>query len=88
MYKLGYIGLLPSITFANHGSMVLRVDIKKGVELLNNGVIHIEYPGLQYALENAIKQKRIKVSLNPEKADAFIIAVRTSIIMTNTSHVI
>jgi UDP-N-acetyl-D-mannosaminuronic acid dehydrogenase len=75
---LGYIGLPTSITFANFGVNVVGVDVKPEViDLLNNGVIHIEEPGLQEALKTAIENGSFKASLQPEKADVFIVAVPT-----------
>ena len=75
---LGYIGLPTSIMFANHGVDVVGVDVKKeAVDMLNGGTIHIEEPGLQEALENAIEKGNFRASLTPEKADVFIIAVPT-----------
>ncbi|MCM3742053.1 nucleotide sugar dehydrogenase [Oceanobacillus luteolus] len=75
---LGYIGLPTSIMFANYGVEVVGVDVKKeAVDMLNSGSIHIEEPGLQEALENAMEKGNFRASLTPEKADAFIIAVPT-----------
>ncbi len=75
---LGYIGLPTSIMFANHDVEVLGVDVKReAVEMLNNGQIHIEEPGLQEALEKAIASGNFKASLEPQPADVFIIAVPT-----------
>lgn len=75
---LGYIGLPTSIMFANYGVKVVGVDVKKeAVDLLNSGTIHIEEPGLQEALENALEKGNFQASLKPENADAFIIAVPT-----------
>jgi UDP-N-acetyl-D-mannosaminuronic acid dehydrogenase len=75
---LGYIGLPTSITFANFGVEVVGVDVRQDIiDLLNNGYIHIEEPGLQDALESAIKRGNFRASLQPELADAFIIAVPT-----------
>ncbi|MRG85086.1 nucleotide sugar dehydrogenase [Salinibacillus xinjiangensis] len=75
---LGYIGLPTSIMFASHDVDVVGVDVKKeAVDLLNNGQIHIEEPGLQDALESVLKVGKFKASLEPEKADTFIIAVPT-----------
>ena len=75
---LGYIGLPTSIMFANYGVDVLGVDVKQeAVDMLNSGQIHIEEPGLQEALDNAIVKGTFKASLKPEKADAFILAVPT-----------
>ncbi|WP_453993273.1 nucleotide sugar dehydrogenase [Bacillus nitroreducens] len=75
---LGYIGLPTSIMFAKHDVEVVGVDIKKEViDSLNSGKIHIEEPGLQEALEEVINKGTFKASLEPEKADAFIISVPT-----------
>ena len=75
---LGYIGLPTSIMFAKHDVDVVGVDIKQSViDSLNNGQIHIEEPGLQEALEEVIEKNKFKASMEPEKADAFIIAVPT-----------
>src|SRR5690606_931788 len=73
---LGYIGLPTSIMFAKHGVNVVGVDVNpKVIDSLNNGKIHIEEPGLQEALEEVIAKGNFKASLQPEKADAFIISV-------------
>ncbi len=75
---LGYIGLPTSIMFAKHGVEVVGVDIKPEViESLNAGKIHIEEPGLQEALNEAVEKNTFRASLSPEKADAFIISVPT-----------
>lgn len=75
---LGYIGLPTSIMFAKHGVEVVGVDVKQEViDSLNNGMIHIEEPGLQEALNEVIEKGTFKASLNAEKANAFIIAVPT-----------
>ena len=75
---LGYIGLPTSIMFANHGVDVVGVDVNPSViEKLNSGSIHIEEPGLQEAYMNALDKGKFKASLEPEKADAFIVAVPT-----------
>lgn len=75
---LGYIGLPTSIMFAKHGVEVVGVDIKQSVvDSLNSGRIHIEEPGLQDALEEVIASNKFKASMEPEKADAFIISVPT-----------
>ena len=45
---LGYIGLPTSAMFASHNCEVVGVDIKQEVvELLNQGHINIEEPGLE-----------------------------------------
>ncbi|HBV02907.1 MAG TPA: nucleotide sugar dehydrogenase [Staphylococcus sp.] len=75
---LGYIGLPTSIMFAKHGVDVVGVDInKEAVDKLNNGQIHIEEPGLQEVYEEVLAKDKFKASLEPERADTFIIAVPT-----------
>lgn len=75
---LGYIGLPTSIMFAKHDVEVVGVDVKQEViDLLNQGTIHIEEPGLQDALNEVIEKGTFRASLEPEKANAFIIAVPT-----------
>ncbi|MGM0876425.1 MAG: nucleotide sugar dehydrogenase [Bacillota bacterium] len=75
---LGYIGLPTSIMFAKHDVKVVGVDVKPEViDSLNSGKIHIEEPGLQEALEEVVAKGTFKAALQPEKADAFIVAVPT-----------
>jgi len=77
---LGYIGLPTSAMFATHGVNVIGVDINEEiVEILNNGDIHIEEPGLKTVVQAAIRSGNLRVACEPEPADAFIIAVPTPI---------
>ena len=75
---LGYIGLPTASTFAAHGLKVVGVDINPHViETLQNGDIHIHEPGLREVVESALDSGNLTVSLHPEEADAFLIAVPT-----------
>lgn len=75
---LGYIGLPTAATFVMHGLDVTGVDTNQDiVEILNNGGVHIHEPGLRSAVMTAIETGRFKAALEPEEADAFIIAVPT-----------
>lgn len=75
---LGYIGLPTSIMFAKHNVEVVGVDVSpRVIDSLNSGKIHIEEPGLQEALNEVIEKGTFRASLEPEQADAFIIAVPT-----------
>jgi UDP-N-acetyl-D-mannosaminuronic acid dehydrogenase len=75
---LGYIGLPTSIMFAKHNVEVVGIDVKQEViDSLNSGRIHIEEPGLQAALEDVIAKGTFRASIQPEKANAFIISVPT-----------
>lgn len=75
---LGYIGLPTSAMFAQAGLEVVGVDINPhAVELLNQGKIHIEEPGLGELIQDVVRQGKFRAQLEPEAADAFIIAVPT-----------
>ena len=82
----GYIGLPTAALFAKSGCNVVGVDVVKDViDNLNEGKIHIEEPELGELIEIAIKNGQYKASLEPEKADAFIITVPTPYIAENYS---
>jgi UDP-N-acetyl-D-mannosaminuronic acid dehydrogenase len=75
---LGYIGLPTASTFATHGLRVVGVDINLHViETLQKGIIHIHEPSLQAVVESALTSGNLTISLQPEEADAFLIAVPT-----------
>lgn len=75
---LGYIGLPTASTFAAHGIHTLGVDVNPHViETLNQGKIHIHEPGLRDAVTKAVQTGNFKAAVQPEEADAFIIAVPT-----------
>lgn len=75
---LGYIGLPTSAMFAQSGCEVIGVDISdRVVNMLNQGHIHIEEPGLEEVVKAQVQNGNFRASLVPEKADAFIIAVPT-----------
>jgi UDP-N-acetyl-D-mannosaminuronic acid dehydrogenase len=75
---LGYIGLPTASTFATHGLKVVGVDINRHIiETLQHGNIHIHEAGLRTAVESALFSGNLTVSLQPEEADAFLIAVPT-----------
>jgi UDP-N-acetyl-D-mannosaminuronic acid dehydrogenase len=75
---LGYIGLPTASTFATHGVRVVGVDINRQIiQTLQNGNIHIHEPGLRMIVESALQSGNLTVSLQPEEADAFLIAVPT-----------
>ena len=82
----GYIGLPTAALFARNHCKVVGVDInEKMIENLNNGIIHIEEPGISDIIKQALKNKVYKASLKPENADAFIITVPTPYIPENYS---
>lgn len=77
---LGYIGLPTASVFASNGYQVLGVDVNpRIVDTINRGGIHIEEPGLKTVVQAAIHSGKLKASLVPMEADAFILAVPTPI---------
>ncbi len=78
MIGLGYIGLPTAAILAGHGIEVVGVDInKKAVDTINQGKIHIVEPDLEAVVHSAVMSGRLRASVKPEKAEAFIIAVPT-----------
>lgn len=75
---LGYIGLPTASTFAKSGIQVIGVDVNPHVvSSLQNGRVHIHEPGLNELVQDSFQSGKFIVKENPEKADAFIIAVPT-----------
>jgi len=75
---MGYIGLPTACMLANRGFEVLGVDVDEEIiNKLNFGKLHIEEPELERIFLKAFKNKKIKVSLELEKSDVFIITVPT-----------
>ncbi len=82
----GYIGLPTAALFAKHNCDVVGVDINKEmIDDLNNGIVHIEEPGISESINNAIVEGRYHASLSPEDADVFIITVPTPYLVENLS---
>lgn len=75
---MGYIGLPTAAMFASRGVQVVGVDVNQRIlSTLRNGGLHIREPGLKEAFEQALSAGNLRVSDQPEPADAFIIAVPT-----------
>jgi UDP-N-acetyl-D-mannosaminuronic acid dehydrogenase len=78
---MGYIGLPTASMFAKSGLHVVGVDINRRViDVLRNGEIHIQEPGLRALVQEAFDSGRLRVADRPESADAFVIAVPTPIL--------
>ena len=55
---LGYIGLPTATLIANNGFQVYGMDpVKKVVETINQGKIHIVEPGLEELVKKAVKYR-------------------------------
>ena len=74
---LGYIGLPTSAILATCRE-VIGVDIHQHIiETVNAGQVHIVEPELEQLVKQVVQNKKLKASLQPETADAFIITVPT-----------
>ena len=75
---LGYIGLPTAATLASRGIDVIGVDVNPHVvKAINAGQSHFTEPDLDMLLRAATTLGRLRATLKPEHADAFIIAVPT-----------
>ncbi len=75
---LGYIGLPTAAALADSGVKVIGVDVNKhAVDTINRGAIHIIEPDLDAVVQRCVQSGRLKATLSPEPADAFLIAVPT-----------
>lgn len=78
---LGYIGLPTASILATHSFDVVGVDVNPQViEAISESNGHIEEPGLGDLVQAVVESGSLKVSIRPEEADAFIIAVSTPLI--------
>ncbi len=83
---LGYIGLPTASMFATHGLQVRGVDVKQEVvEILNQGEIHIQEPGLKTVVQAALGSGNLSISTQVMPSDVFIIAVPTPITAEKTA---
>jgi UDP-N-acetyl-D-mannosaminuronic acid dehydrogenase len=75
---LGYIGLPAAAAMAARGIRVTGVDIRESiVETINRGEIHIVEPGLERLVKEVVSMGLLRATTEPERADAFVIAVPT-----------
>lgn len=75
---LGYIGLPTAAMFASRKKKVIGVDVNQhAVNTINKGQIHIVEPDLDMLVHAAVTEGYLRATVNPEPADAFLIAVPT-----------
>ena len=75
---LGYIGLPTASVLATKGFSVLGVDVKQSIiDTINRGEVHIVEPDLHRLVRSAVDSRKLTASLEPQKADIFVIAVPT-----------
>ncbi|ODU66947.1 MAG: UDP-N-acetyl-D-mannosaminuronic acid dehydrogenase [Rhodanobacter sp. SCN 65-17] len=77
---LGYIGLPTATMFASCGQKVIGVDVNRfAVDTINRGGTHIIEPGLDELVHKVVADGLLKATLEPEPADAFVVAVPTPV---------
>ena len=75
---LGYIGLPTAAVIASRRKEVVGLDVSpRVVETVNKGAIHIVEPELDMIVHAAVKEGYLRATMEPEPADAFLIAVPT-----------
>ncbi len=75
---LGYIGLPTAAVLASRGIDVIGVDVtEKAVDTINRGEIYIVEPDLDIIVKAVVTTGKLRATLTPEPADAFMIAVPT-----------
>ena len=75
---LGYIGLPTAAVIASRGIEVIGIDVSaNAVDTINKGQVHIVEPDLDMVVQAAVTMGKLRASLVPEPADAFMIAVPT-----------
>ncbi|WP_088330306.1 UDP-N-acetyl-D-mannosamine dehydrogenase [Lacimicrobium sp. SS2-24] len=75
---LGYIGLPTAAVIASRGIEVIGIDVsQKAVDTINQGKVHIVEPDLDMVVQAAVTMGKLRASMSPEPADAFMIAVPT-----------
>ncbi|MGH8080979.1 MAG: UDP-N-acetyl-D-mannosamine dehydrogenase [Lysobacter sp.] len=75
---LGYIGLPTAAAFAAVRKQVIGIDVNRQiVDTINRGEIHIVEPDLDVAVRAAVSGGFLRASVQPESADAYLIAVPT-----------
>lgn len=78
---LGYIGLPTAAVIASRGVDVVGVDVSPTtVDIINRGEVHIVEPDLDIVVRGAVSTGRLRATLEPEPADAFMVAVPTPLI--------
>lgn len=75
---LGYIGLPTAAMFASRKVEVIGVDVNpRAVDTINRGGIHIVEPDLDMIVHASVHEGYLRATLEPEPAEAFLIAVPT-----------
>ena len=74
---LGYVGLPTAALFAGRGIQVIGVDVNpQTVDRVNQGKVPIAEPGLDAVVNEAVAEGKLRATLVPEPADAFVVGCR------------
>lgn len=85
---LGYIGLPTAAMFASRKKQVIGVDVNQNaVDIINRGEIHIVEPDLDMIVHAAVTEGYLKAVTTPEPADAFLIAVPTPFLESESNEI-
>lgn len=75
---MGYIGLPTAAVFADNGIDTVGVDVNPdAVDSINRGRPHIVEPELDVLVRKVVQAGKLRATLEPETAEAFILAVPT-----------
>lgn len=84
VFGLGYIGLPTAALIASRGMQVVGIDTNPDiVKRVASGVIHIPEPDLDGLVQKVVSNGSLIVTMEPERADVFMIAVPTPIDSAN-----
>lgn len=84
---LGYIGLPTAAMFASKAKHVAGIDVNQHVvDTINKGQIHIVEPELDQIVKAAVGEGFLRAFVTPEPADAFLIAVPTPFLPTDSAE--
>ncbi len=84
---LGYIGLPTAAVIASRGMKVIGLDVsEKAVNTINAGEIHIVEPDLDIIVRGVVSTGNLRATTTPEKADAFMVAVPTPFIHSESGN--
>lgn len=76
----GYVGLPTAAVLASVGHTVVGVDTnEKIINMLRMNTLHVEEPGLQQLVHQAVSAGHLTFSTFPHRADVFVIAVPTPV---------
>ncbi len=84
---LGYIGLPTAAVVASRGIKVIGVDVNQhAVDTINAGNIHIVEPDLDIVVKGVVATGNLRATTSVEKADAFMVAVPTPFLHSDSGE--